>query len=33
VGILEIRAREWRVEHVPLDERSVEALQKRMNQL
>jgi putative phosphoesterase len=33
VGIIEQRGREWRAYHVALDERSVEALKKRMNQL
>ncbi|HEV7242157.1 MAG TPA: metallophosphoesterase family protein [Thermoanaerobaculia bacterium] len=33
VGYLEARANEWSVTHVALDERSVEALKKRMNQM
>lgn len=33
VGILEKRGGEWTSRHVPLDERSAEALEKRMNQL
>ena len=33
LGLLETRARGWRVRHVALDDRSVEALTKRMNQL
>ncbi len=33
VGILEKQGTEWATRHVPLDERSVAALDKRMNQL
>ncbi|HEX6088182.1 MAG TPA: metallophosphoesterase family protein [Thermoanaerobaculia bacterium] len=33
VGYLEQRGKDWSVTHVALDERSVEALKKRMNQL
>lgn len=33
VGVFEKRGRAWRGYHVALDERSVEALKKRMNQL
>lgn len=33
VGLFEKRAREWRAVHLPLDERSRDALRKRMNQL
>lgn len=33
VGYLEVRGKEWSVAHVALDERSVEALKKRMNQM
>jgi putative phosphoesterase len=33
VGLIEKRGREWKALHVALDERSVEALKKRMNQL
>jgi len=33
VGILETRGKEWNATHVPLDERSVEALKRRMNQM
>ena len=33
VGYLEKRGREWSVTHVALDERSVDALKKRMNQM
>ena len=33
VGLIEKRGREWSALHVALDERSVEALKKRMNQL
>ncbi len=33
VGYLEVRGKEWSVAHVALDERSAEALRKRMNQM
>lgn len=33
VGLLEKRGREWKAMHVALDERSVEALSRRMNQM
>ncbi|HEY0143579.1 MAG TPA: metallophosphoesterase family protein [Thermoanaerobaculia bacterium] len=33
VGLIEKHGREWRALHVALDDRSVEALEKRMNQL
>ena len=33
VGIIEKKGREWRAYHVALDERSVDALNRRMNQL
>lgn len=33
VGMLEKHGREWRALHIALDERSVEALNRRMNQL
>jgi hypothetical protein len=33
VGFLEKKGREWRAVHAALDERSVEALRRRMNQL
>jgi len=33
VGIVETGPKGWSVEHVPLDERSIAALSKRMNQL
>lgn len=33
VGMLEKHGREWRALHIALDDRSVEALKKRMNQL
>jgi len=33
VGYLEKRGKDWNVTHVALDERSVEALRKRMNQM
>ncbi len=33
VGIIEKKGREWRAFHVALDERSVEALKRRMNQM
>ena len=33
VGYLEKRGKEWNVTHVALDDRSVDALQKRMNQM
>jgi putative phosphoesterase len=33
LGIVEMRDGAWETKHVPLDERSTEALQKRMNQL
>ena len=33
VGIFERKRRTWNGWHVPLDERSIEALQKRMNQM
>lgn len=33
VGIIEKKGRDWRAFHVALDERSVEALKRRMNQM
>jgi putative phosphoesterase len=33
VGLLELRRGEWTARHIALDERSVDALRKRMNQL
>ena len=33
VGLFELKGRDWNAMHVALDERSVEALKKRMNQL
>ena len=33
IGLFEKKGREWSAEHIALDERSVEALTKRMNQL
>jgi putative phosphoesterase len=33
VGIAERRESEWETKHIPLDERSLDALKKRMNQL